>query len=63
MKFLYKTSFRRTLMRFLEIFIVAGLSGLVMSTEFEMAVGTAVGTGVAAATLKFLRELQGELNK
>jgi len=50
-------------MRFLEIFIVAGLSGLVMSTEFEMAVGTAVGTGVAAATLKFLRELQGELNK
>jgi len=56
-KFLYGTSTKRTIMRFVEIFVLAGLSGLAYSVEVEKTLGSALGAAMAAAIVKFAREL------
>jgi hypothetical protein len=54
---LYSTEARRILMRFLEIFILAGISALIYSVELENALSLSLGAGLAAAILKFLRDI------
>ena len=54
---LYNSPTKRIFMRFLEIFVLGGLSSLVFAPEFNQWLNTALGTAVGAAFLKFLREV------
>lgn len=56
-QFLYGTPIRRILMRFLEIFILAGFFALINAPELEIFLVSGLGTGIAATILKFLREI------
>jgi len=55
-KFLYDSEVKRVLMRFVEIFLLAGLSALVNSMEVEQALQLALPVGFVAALLKVLRD-------
>lgn len=61
--FLYGTENRRLFMRFLEVFILAGIAALLNSVELQNALALAFGAGVAEAILKFARELLFRDNK
>ena len=54
-KLLYSSQFKRVLMRFVEIFVLAGLSALFISPEFEGQIYAIFGTALGAALLKALR--------
>lgn len=55
--FFYGTETRRLVMRFLEIFVLAGLSALANSVEVKTAFVAAFGSAAAATLLKFVRDL------
>jgi len=55
-KLLYDSEVKRIGMRFLEIFLLAGLSALVNSMELEQALQLALPVGFVAALLKVLRD-------
>lgn len=57
---LYDNKFKRTLMRFLEVFVLGGLVALVNTTEFGEGVVLVFGTALGATLLKFIRELLNE---
>lgn len=55
--FLYSTATRRTISRFVEIFVIAGVVGLLSSPEFQSLLPAGV-IGIVAAILKGIREWQ-----
>lgn len=55
---IYNTAIKRIAMRFVEIFVVTGVIGLLSSQEFQVLLPAAV-VGIVAAVLKALREWQG----
>ena len=54
---IYNTATKRIVMRFVEIFVVTGVIGLLSSQEFQALLPAAV-VGIVAAVLKALREWQ-----
>ncbi len=52
---IYNTATKRIVMRFVEIFVVTGVIGLLSSQEFQSLLPAAV-VGIVAAVLKALRE-------
>ncbi len=59
-EFLYDKEWKRVVMRFAEIFVLAGVSALLRSVELENAFVLAFGSATGAALLKLLRDLTQE---
>ena len=56
--FLYGTPFKRVLMRFIEIFVLGGLSAVLLAPEAEQLIVPMFGTSIAATLFKLFRELR-----
>jgi hypothetical protein len=56
-EFFYGSAVKRTIMRFLEIFIISGGVGLLSSPEFQVLFSAGI-IGIIEAVLKALREYQ-----
>ncbi len=59
---IYNTTIKRIVMRFIEIFVVAGVIGLLSSQEFQILLPAGI-IGIVAAMLKALREWQNEASE
>jgi len=59
---IYNTATKRIAMRFIEIFVVAGVIGLLSSQEFQVLLPAGV-IGIIAAVLKALREWRDEASE
>lgn len=59
---IYNTATKRIVMRFVEIFVVAGIIGLLSSQEFQVLLPAGV-IGIVAAILKAIREWQDSKRK
>lgn len=55
--FFYDSPYKRIVMRFLEIFVLSGILGVISHEEFTSFLLTTFGTAIGAMILKLIREL------